>query len=117
MFGFNKLGGAKSTVFGNLLSNEPLFSSELLNDLFGFDKDTEIEDATLIDTYQYQEGNLTYEQKVYRLKNNSIYVETTNVKDSEIESLEKRKTRAIAENRFEDAAVLRDRISFLKNQK
>jgi hypothetical protein len=58
-------------------------------------------------------GSLTYEQKVYRLADKSIYVQTKTIKGSELSTLEEQKQKAISEQRFEDAAHLRDKIKRL----
>lgn len=110
MFGFPLTLGRK---FDSLFSRE-IFNEEDLKDWFGFDKQTELSDAKLIDTHRYTEGKLVYEQKVYRLSDNSIFVDTVVVRDKEAESLQSKLERAISEQRFEDAAKLRDQIASQK---
>lgn len=109
MFGFTMLQGDVFPIktFGSI------FSDEFLQNLSGFDKTAELEGATLLDTHHYTVDKLTYEQKVYRLKDNSIFVETKHVIDGEIVSLNQQLDKAIVEQRFEDAAILRDKIAEL----
>jgi hypothetical protein len=112
MFGFHYLSMSK---VNNLFDkNGSLFSDELLDCLFGFDKKAELIDGTLLDTHQYTVGDLTYEQRVYRLKDNSIFVDTKQVKDTELESLTGKLAEAIKSQNFEEAAILRDKIKSLK---
>lgn len=61
-----------------------------------------LHDATLIDDHTYKVGKITYRQKVYRLKDHTIYVHTETLKEG-IEHLLKT---AIKEERYEDAKKL-----------
>jgi excinuclease UvrABC helicase subunit UvrB len=112
MFGFPLLLGKRDKS----LFRPSLFPDEFLEDWFGFDEKVELDDATLLDTHEYQNGSLTYEQKVYRLADKSIYVQTKTIKGSELSTLEEQKQKAISEQRFEDAAHLRDKIKRLKTK-
>lgn len=66
--------------------------------------------AKVIDTYRFKEGDFTYKQTVYRLKDHTIYVETEVVQDDELRLLRERLKQAVEDQMFEDAAKLRDEI-------
>lgn len=73
--------------------------------------------STVIDTFRYREGDCTYKQTVYRLKDHSIYVETDLAQDDGLVMLKARLTKAIREERYEDAATLRDEIKSRREKK
>jgi excinuclease UvrABC helicase subunit UvrB len=110
MFGFTFL---RSSVFGQ---SDDLFSDDFLKNLSGFDKEVELEGATLLDVHRYEVNDLTYEQKVYRLRDHSIFTETKTIRDSALETKKLHLAKAIEEQRFEDAAKLRDEIKALKTK-
>jgi len=74
----------------------------------------DLKTAKLIDTCTYSAGGIVYEQKVYRLKSKSIYVETTVVTEVSLENLEKELEEVLKDENFEEAIVLRDKIKRLK---
>ena len=85
--------------------------NSLLKDISSvFEQQVDVSKATLIDTYRYREGSITYKQFVYRLPDRSIYVETKVVEDEELKSLQKKLTKAVKDEDFEQAAKLRDQI-------
>lgn len=68
----------------------------------------DITNAKLLDTHQYKIKSTIYEEKVYRLADGIIYVNTIVLdENTDIQLLIKK---AIAEERYEDAATLRDKI-------
>lgn len=82
--------------------------------LFGNVSDEDLSKAKLLDTHQFTENGITYEQKVYRLDDHTVYAVTKTVRDEAVEQLKKELERAISEQRFEDAAVLRDKLNSAK---
>lgn len=96
---------------------EPLYTTnisfeELMKEYFG-ERKVDLTDAKLLDTYKYDVNHIQYEQKVYRLKDGSLYT-TTKSTDASIEVLKKELDEAVAKQDFEKAAVLRDKLKSLK---
>jgi hypothetical protein len=116
MFGFTMLSA--NTL--NSLWNDgdgSFFPDELLRNMSGFNKKTNLKDATLLDVHKYQVGTMTYEQKVYRLKDHSIFVDTTTLKDTEEESYKREIAKAVSEENYEEAARVRDILkTYIKNR-
>jgi protein-arginine kinase activator protein McsA len=91
-----------------------------LEDLLGevFDtKDVDLEGSKLLDVHAFVVGNSKYEQKVYRLKNGSIYTTTKQVEDEGLKFLQRQLDEAVKDQRFEDAVLLRDKIAKEKETK
>jgi len=86
---------------------------DLMNEYFG-NKSVDLTDAKILDVYAYAVEGIQYEQKVYRLKNNSIYVETKPNAGVSIIQLEKELREAVIAQQFEKAATIRDKIKSLK---
>jgi excinuclease UvrABC helicase subunit UvrB len=107
MFGFPLL---------RALSVVPLQSislEELMESYFGKQEEANLTDAKHLDTHTYVSGDIQYTQNVYRLKNGSLYTHTTNDSIDSKEALEKRLKELVAEQKYEEAAVLRDKIKRL----
>lgn len=104
MFGFPALF--------SVLPITPLTFEKIIEEHFGNEK-VDLDDATQIDFHTYSVNGVSYKQKVYRLKDNSIYVETTQHSES-LEELKEQLAKAVSEQRFEDAVWLRDRIKLRK---
>ena len=67
--------------------------------------------AKILDTHRYKAGGFTYKQTVYRLKDGiTVYVETDLVQDDGLKLLQDRLKLAVSEQRYEEAARLRDEI-------
>jgi excinuclease UvrABC nuclease subunit len=90
------------------------FFSNAIEDFLGTKVKVKKEAAKLLDTHQYTVNGIVYEQKVYRLADKTIYTETDVLSDASIELLEEQKRLAVEEQRFEDAAKLRDKLEVLK---
>lgn len=108
MFGFPLL----RSTFDPLRLTEITFET-LMKEYFG-EKKVDLTDAKLLDTYAYVVNGVQYEQKVYRLRNHSIFVETDTNYNFSIKLLEEELKVEIARQEFEKAATLRDKISLLK---
>lgn len=73
-----------------------------------------LEGASLLDDYTFEKNGMVYNQKVFRLLDHSIYTETELVKEATVLSLEQQLKEAIANEKFERAAILRDKIKACK---
>jgi excinuclease UvrABC helicase subunit UvrB len=103
----------------SLFSVLPVFSMNF-DELFKeYEKaeDDLLKDAKLIDTYRYTVSDMLYEQKVYRLSNNEIYVTTQSVDSENLKVLELKLKKAVEKQDFELAAKLRDKIYGIKTKK
>src|SRR5688500_18830747 len=107
MFGFPLLRSL------NTIPVEAVTFESLINSYFG-EKEVDLEGAKTLDVYHYTVNSIQYEQKVYRLKNGSVYVATTSNTDETKNIFEEELKKAVAEQRFEYAASLRDKLKRLK---
>lgn len=97
-------------MFGFGVSHEHWLSS------WGLSEEPDLTKAKLLDEHMFTVNDISYTQKVWRLEDRSIYTETKPSYLTELEVYEKQKAEAVADQRFEDAAVLRDKIArLLKN--
>jgi protein-arginine kinase activator protein McsA len=95
-------------MFGITLLTDRAFDTFF--ESFGSVKNVDLKDAKLIDTHNYTANGVVYTQRVMRLADNSIYVDTTVEKEETKKNLNSLLTKAVEEERFEDAAELRDQI-------
>lgn len=72
--------------------------------------DEDLKNGKLIDVHRYTENGITYEQCVYRLHDHTIYTTVDVLKDLKETDLRAQLTLAIEEERFEEAAILRDKL-------
>lgn len=106
MFGFPLLRNL------SILPLKSIDLETLLSSYFAIEPD--LTDAKLLDTYTYVVNDIQYEQKVYRLKDGSLYTSTRQNTDVSKEFLQKKLDEAVKAQDFETAVYLRDKIKKLK---
>jgi excinuclease UvrABC helicase subunit UvrB len=79
-----------------------------------FCKEPDLTDAKLLDVHSYIVNDIQYTQKVYRLKDSSLYTKTTQDSDVSIKFLQEKLDESVKAQNFEVAAYLRDKIKSLK---
>lgn len=80
--------------------------------------ETNFDGSTLLDTHQFTVNNIHYEQKVYRLKDNSIHVETEDLANAvSVMGMRRRLEKAVRQQNYELAAELRDKIKVTESKK
>lgn len=99
------------SLFGLKKINDAAISS-ILSDLDSiFMSKVDKSGAKVLDIHRYKQGEFTYKQTVYRLKDGiTVYVETEIVQDDGLKLLQDRLKLAVKEQRYEDAARIRDEI-------
>jgi excinuclease UvrABC helicase subunit UvrB len=85
-----------------------------MDNFLGVNVEVDLKYAKLLDTHTYTVDGIVYKQKVYRLKNHTIYVDTTVVPEVSLENLEKELDEAVKTENFEEAIILRNKIKRLK---
>lgn len=84
------------------------------NYLLGGKQEVDLNEAKLLDTYNYEVNGIHYEEKVYRLKSGSLYTTTTSNNSATLKQLRHELGEAVRIQDFEKAAILRDKINAIK---